>query len=112
MPEPVVQSSVAQSSSAPSGPVQKTALGGMLDFLPIIAVFGAMFWLMTSTQRKEKKKKEALLNSLKKGQKVQTVGGILGSIEEVRDTEVVVLVDVRNKVALTFKKDFIALVLD
>ena len=92
--------------------LQKTAFGGMMDFIPIIAVFGAMFWMMSSSQRKEKKKKEALLNSLKKGQKVQTVGGILGSIEEVRDTEVVVLVDIRNKISLTFKKDSISLVID
>jgi preprotein translocase subunit YajC len=96
----------------PEAAATPTALGSLMQFVPIIVIFGAMFWMMSSSQRKEKKKKEALLNSLKKGQKVQTVGGILGTVEEVRESEVVVLVDVRNKVNLTFRKDSISSVID
>lgn len=91
---------------------EMTTFGSLVNMLPLILIFGVMFWLMTSSQRKEKKKKEELLNSLKKGQKVQTIGGIIGTIEEIRDTEVSVMVDVRNKINLTFNKESISTTVD
>ena len=91
---------------------EMTTFGSLVNMLPLILIFGVMFWLMTSSQRKEKKKKEELLNSLKKGQKVQTIGGIIGTIEEIRDAEVSVMVDVRNKINLTFNKESISTTVD
>ena len=91
---------------------EMTTFGSLVNMLPLILIFGVMFWLMTSSQRKEKKKKEELLNSLKKGQKVQTIGGIIGTIEEIRDAEVSVMVDVRNKINLTFNKESISTIVD
>lgn len=85
-----------------------TTLGTILNFVPMILIFGAMFWMMSASQRKEKKKKEQLLNSLKKGQKVQTIGGIIGTIDEIKDKEVLLLVDERNKNFLTMNKDSIS----
>jgi preprotein translocase subunit YajC len=91
---------------------EMTTFGSLVNMLPLILIFGVMFWLMTSSQRKEKKKKQELLNSLKKGQKVQTIGGIIGTIEEIRDAEVSVMVDVRNKINLTFNKESISTIVD
>jgi preprotein translocase subunit YajC len=87
---------------------QLTTMGSIMQFVPIIVIFGAMFWMMSASQRKDKKKKEELLNSLKKGQKVQTIGGIIGTVEEIKDGEVILLVDVRNKGTLTVSKDSIS----
>ena len=91
---------------------EMTTFGSLVNMLPLILIFGVMFWLMNSSQRKEKKKKQELLNSLKKGQKVQTIGGIIGTIEEIRDAEVSVMVDVRNKINLTFNKESISTIVD
>jgi preprotein translocase subunit YajC len=88
---------------------ERTTLGSTLEtIVPMAVIFGAMFWMMNSSQRKEKKKKEELLNSLKKDQKVQTIGGIIGTIEEIKDQEVLLLVDSRNKGYLTVSKDSIS----
>jgi preprotein translocase subunit YajC len=92
----------------PTSTAEPTTLGYITQFLPVIVIFGAMFWMMSSTQRKDKKKKETLLNSLKKDQKVQTIGGIIGTIEEIKDQEVLLLVDSRNKGYLTVNKDSIS----
>jgi preprotein translocase subunit YajC len=43
--------------------------------------------------RKEKKKRAALMASLKKHDKVQTVGGIIGTVVELTAEEVVLRVD-------------------
>jgi preprotein translocase subunit YajC len=91
---------------------QLSTFGSVMQMLPLIVIFGVMFWLMNSSQRKEKKKKEELLNSLKKGQKVQTIGGIIGTVEEIRDTEVLVIVDARAKSTLTFNKESISTAID
>lgn len=80
--------------------------------VPIIAIFVAMFWMMSSSQRKEKKRKEELLKTLKKGLKVQTVGGIIGQIEEISENQITLLVDTRNKGTLTIHKDSIVLALE
>lgn len=87
---------------------EPTFLGNILSMVPIIAIFIVMFWLMSSQQRKEKKKKEELAKSFKKGLKVQTVGGIIGTIEEIKDDNIILMVDTRNKVTLTFHRDSIA----
>ncbi len=58
------------------------AFGGML---PMILVIVVMFYLMYRSQKKERKKREEMVNSLKKGDKILTVGGIYGTISEVRE---------------------------
>lgn len=40
--------------------------------------------------RKEKKRREAMMGSLSKGDKVSTSAGIIGTVTEINDTEVVV----------------------
>ena len=67
-----------------------------------------MFWMMGSNSRKEKKKKNEMLSALKKDAKVKTIGGLLGTVEEVMDNEVKIIVDTRNKVTLTFDKSAIS----
>lgn len=60
----------------------------------LMIVMVGVFWLLIMLpQRRDKKKRNAMLDSLKKGDKVQTIGGILGTVLEVRDYEVIVKVD-------------------
>ena len=74
---------------------------------PIILIVIVFFFIMMSGQRREKKKKETLLKSLKKGDKVQSIGGIRGTIVEVRDHELVVKVDENNNTRLRFSREAI-----
>jgi len=53
-----------------------------------------------------------MLAALKKGDKVQTAGGILGTVVEVRDSEVVVKVDENANTRLRFARSAIQAVLD
>lgn len=84
---------------------EPTAFNNIMQFVPIILVFVVMFWMMGSTQRKEKKRKEELVSSLRKGQRVQSIGGIIGEVDEIRDNEVVLIIDARNKGTLTIAKE-------
>ena len=102
-------------TAAPGGTTQQAqsqGLGGSWLPLLFLLMLVVMFVVMSGGQRKEKKKREAMLKALKKGDRIQTIGGILGSIVEVRDTEVVVKVDENANTRLRFARSAIQAVLE
>ena len=48
--------------------------------LPLLIMVVIFYFLLYRPQKKQQKQRQVLLNSLKKGQKVLTVGGIYGEI--------------------------------
>jgi preprotein translocase subunit YajC len=82
--------------------------GGFPNILIILAVVLVGMWIfMITNQRKEKKKKQQMQQSLKKGAKVQTIGGVLGTVVEVRDEEVIVKVDENANTRMRFTRNAI-----
>jgi preprotein translocase subunit YajC len=76
--------------------------GGLFQFLPILLIMGLFVFILMGGQRKEKKRRAKLLAALRKGNKVQTVGGILGTVVELRETEVVLKVDENTNTRIKF----------
>ena len=60
-------------------------------------------WMGRSRRKQESKRKEMLAN-LKKGDKVTSIGGIIGSVIEVKEDEVTVKVDETNNVRMKFAR--------
>jgi len=84
----------------------------MLTFmLPLILVMGVMMLFTFMTGRKEKKKKAELFAAMAPGDRVQTYGGIIGSISEIKDDEIVLRVDEVNNTRIRFAKSAISGVL-
>jgi len=52
----------------------------VLNFLPIILIFGIFYFLLLRPMQKQRKEQQQLLSSLQTGQVVQTTGGIIGAI--------------------------------
>ncbi len=75
--------------------------------LPMLLIIGVFFFMMMGGQRREKKKRAALLASLRKGDKVQSIGGIRGTVVEVRDSEVVLKVDENSNTRMRFAREAI-----
>jgi preprotein translocase subunit YajC len=61
--------------------------------------------------RKQKKQREQMLNSVQRHDRVQTVGGIIGSVAEVRDDEVVLKVDEATNTKIRVARSAISAVL-
>ena len=59
----------------------------------IIAMFVIMWFFMIRPQRKQQKELEKFRNSLKRGDKVVTAGGIYGTVDEIKDRTVLIKVD-------------------
>lgn len=72
----------------------------LVTFLPLLAVFVIFYFFMIRPQMKKQKEMTNYRNSLKKGDKVITTGGIYGRIYEVKDNYVMLEVggDLKLKV--------------
>lgn len=92
-----------QQGPPPSNPF--SLMGPLL----LVMVFVIGFSMLTS--RKEKKRREQVLASIKKGEKVLTIGGIIGTIADVRDDEVTLRVDENSNVKMRFTRSSIQQVL-
>jgi preprotein translocase subunit YajC len=69
----------------------------------IVAIFAVFYFLLIRPQRKRQKEMKAMLEALKKGDRVQTIGGIRGTIVGVKEKTVVIKVDDNTK--LEFSRD-------
>ncbi len=84
---------LAQAAAAPAAGGPADLLKGML---PIILMFGAMYFLLIAPQRKKQKEHEKMLANLKTGDEVVTSGGIYGVITSVKDDRFVVRIGDNN----------------
>ncbi len=100
----------SQPESAPTGTDQTTKPKSPLQqyMLPVIMIgLLLLFVLMGRKPRKEEKKRQEMLANLKKGDRIVTIGGIKGSIVEMRDDEVVVKVDESSNTRIKFVRSAI-----
>jgi preprotein translocase subunit YajC len=63
------------------------ALGGIL---PIILMFAIFYFLLILPQQRRQKKTVAMQNSLEKGNKVVTIGGLHGTVDKIEEHTVVI----------------------
>ena len=63
-------------------------MGSLL--LPLVVMVALMYFLMIRPENKRKKQAEEMRNSLKKGDQITTIGGIVGKIVQVTDENIVI----------------------
>ena len=60
---------------------------GIGQFIPLILVFVIFYFFLIRPQQKKVKEHKAMVESLKRGDKVITSGGITGTVERIIDNE-------------------------
>ena len=80
----------AATGTASSASTSGSLISTLVPFLLIIVIF---YFFLIRPQNKKQKETEKMLNSLKKGDKVITIGGIHGVISSVKENTVVLKVD-------------------
>tara|TARA_Y200000002_G_scaffold293489_1_gene247743 strand:- start:1655 stop:1939 length:285 start_codon:yes stop_codon:yes gene_type:complete len=60
---------------------------GIGQFIPLILIFVIFYFFLIRPQQKKVKEHKLMVESLKRGDKVVTSGGIVGTIERVVDNE-------------------------
>ena len=67
---------------------QAAAGGGasqFASFIPLILIFGIMYFLMIRPQQKRMKEHKAMVAALRRGDQVLTQGGIIGKVTKVKE---------------------------
>lgn len=93
---------ILQTQPAPQG-------SGWSMWVMLILIFVVMWFFMIRPQRKQQKELEKFRNALKKGDKVVTIGGIYGTVDEIKDRTVLIKVDGDTKLKVdrnSLVKDF------
>jgi preprotein translocase subunit YajC len=62
--------------------------GGIMDFLPLIALLAVFYFLVLRPQQKRAKEMKAMLEAMQKGDEVVTNGGVLGRVTKVGESYV------------------------
>ena len=102
-------------TSQPAGPSGPPAGPGSLLASPffLIMLMLVVFWVvMYRGNRKEKQKKQDLLNSVAKNDRVLTIGGIIGTVVQVKGDEVVVKIDESTNTKINIVRSAIRDILD
>jgi preprotein translocase subunit YajC len=58
---------------------------GIQQFIPLILIFGIMYFLLIRPQQKKVKEHQAMVAALRRGDQVVTQGGIVGKVVKVKD---------------------------
>lgn len=74
----------------------------LTNFLPIIIMFAIFYFLLIRPQQKKAKQRNAMLAALKKGDKIVTIGGMHGTIQELSDDSVTLRI--AHNVNVTFDR--------
>lgn len=89
---------------------ESSAQGGsmLMTVLPFVLIIAIFYFFIIRPQNKKQKETEKMINALKKGDKVVTIGGIHGVVSSTKEKTVIVKVDDNTK--LEFNRSAIATV--
>jgi preprotein translocase subunit YajC len=74
----------------------------------IIMVVVMMYITMVLPKKKQDKSRQVMLNTMKRGDEIQTIGGIVGKVVEAREDRVLVKVDETSNTKIWFLRSAIA----
>jgi len=74
---------------------------GFGQFIPLILIFGIMYFLLIRPQQQKLKAHQAMVDAVRRGDQVITQGGVIGKVSKVKDDgeiEVEIAKDVKVRV--------------
>ena len=63
---------------------------GYMQFLPIVLMFVLFYFLLIRPQKKRQNAVQQMQSSLKKGDKIVTIGGMHGTIDAIDESKIVI----------------------
>ena len=80
-------------------------LSSPMTLLLLVAVF--MIVMTSRSKKRQERERTDMLSGMKKGDRVQTIGGIIGKVVEVDGQEVLLKVDETSNTKIRFRRDAI-----
>ena len=85
----IAEEAPAATEELPAGAGFISLIGSMF---PLIIMFVLMYFLMIRPEKKRKKKEKEMLDALKRGDRICTIGGIYGTIMDIKDDTITLAV--------------------
>ncbi|WP_299659796.1 preprotein translocase subunit YajC [uncultured Ruegeria sp.] len=86
--------------------------GAIAQFLPLILIFGIMYFLLIRPQQKKMKQHQAMVDAVRRGDQVVTQGGLIGKVSKVKEGDNEIEVEIAEGVKVRVVKSTIAQVLN
>jgi len=106
----------ADGAPGPGGPQPPPGGGGgfgqLFIFLPLIAILVFMMIASGRKQKKEQQARQQMLASIRRSDRVQTVGGVIGTVQDLTDNELVLRVDEESGTRVRFSRSAVQQVLE
>ena len=82
--------------------------GGFMALLPIILMFAIIYFLLLRPQQKRQRQQQMMLDSLRKGDRVVTAGGIFGTIVGIKEKQNVIVLRITDSVKIELARSSVA----
>ncbi len=76
------QDANGQAAQQPQG---NNIMGMVMTFFPFILIIVLLYFMMIRPQRKREKETREMINAMKVGDKIVTIGGIVGKVSKIKD---------------------------
>ena len=73
-----------------TGATENAGGGGMSMIIMLVAMLAIFYFMMIRPENKRKKEAEAMRSAMKVGDKITTIGGICGTVVDVKDDKFVI----------------------
>ena len=98
---------VVPGSPPTSQPAKSPPWWAQQPLIPLLIGIAVLYLFVFRSKRGQDKKRTDMLSQLKRGDRVQTIGGILGTVIEARETEVLLKVDESSNTKIRFSRSAI-----
>ncbi|MBQ3427522.1 MAG: preprotein translocase subunit YajC [Clostridia bacterium] len=78
----------ATGTAAPAGTEGSSVMSLATSVLPLVIIIVLFYVMLIRPQRKKEKETKAMINALKVGDKVVSIGGICGKVSKIKDNYV------------------------
>ena len=85
---------------APAQEEPRSALDGFGSMMPMIIIMAVLIYFMWRSQKKEQKRRQEMIEGVKAGDRVVTIGGLYGEIVTVKEQTFIVKIAENTRVEL------------
>ena len=83
---------------------EEAPAGGMGFLIPMIAILILFFWLTHRSQKKKEQERQEMLDSIKVGDDIVTIGGIHGRVTRINDETLEVRINAEKDIKVKFSR--------
>ena len=83
-------------------------LGGMEQLLPLVLIFVVFYFLLIRPQQKKAKVHREMLGNLRRGDRIVTNGGLMGTVSKVGEGDDILKVEIAEGVVVEVRRGMVA----